>query len=180
MDSLLNVLLTAGVLSVIAEAIISGRRAEADRKRELHGLLRLVLLEIKDNNRSAAIMLRRPDLITYSPTEFFTDDAWMESRIRLAQLLPSESHFDALSVYYLNNKIARSGAQRAADLGSDTGDPGKSVGAVLTELIEQQERAGTELEEVILQYVPDAPVQQESLEQLENEMERKGWWQREQ
>ena len=64
-------------LSVIAEAVISGRRAEADRKRELQGMLRLILIEIKDNKRNAEIMLRKPDLITYSPAEFFADDAWL-------------------------------------------------------------------------------------------------------
>ena len=69
---------------MIAEAVISGRRAEADRKRELQGMLRLILIEIKDNKRNAEIMLRKPDLITYSPAEFFADDAWLARRPEVA------------------------------------------------------------------------------------------------
>jgi hypothetical protein len=45
MNSILNVLLTAGVISIIADAIITSVRAAAARKRELKGLLRMLYVE---------------------------------------------------------------------------------------------------------------------------------------
>ena len=49
MNSILNVLLTAGVISIIADAIITSVRAAAARKRELKGLLRMLYVEIEGN-----------------------------------------------------------------------------------------------------------------------------------
>jgi hypothetical protein len=60
-QALLSLLLTAGVFSVVANAIIAHRRNAAECKREMHGLLRLLQPEIKNYNRAMeGLLSERP------------------------------------------------------------------------------------------------------------------------
>jgi hypothetical protein len=82
-------------------------REARERKRERRGLLRLLLAEFRGNDRSVELMLHNPEFITYSPDEAFVDEAWKQSRVRLAQLLPYSEDFDLFSAYYENQGIAK-------------------------------------------------------------------------
>jgi len=104
---LLIILLGAGVISVIGNALLTSFREARERKRERRGLLRLLLAEFRGINRSVELILHNPEFITYSPDEAFVDEAWKQSRVRLAQLLPYSEDFDLFSAYYEDQGIAK-------------------------------------------------------------------------
>ena len=104
MNSVLNVLLTAGVLSVILNAIVTSVLARNARKKELQGLLRMLYVEIEVNKGEAAVLLDAPNLQAGWWTDnVYKDDTWKEVRSRLSQLLPDEDNFNLLVAYYANN-----------------------------------------------------------------------------
>jgi hypothetical protein len=82
MNSILNVLLTAGVISIIADAIITSVRAAAARKRELKGLLRMLYVEQP-----------RPFFLPLFTS--FAEGGFSESHIQRFVYLPPKSHQSA-------------------------------------------------------------------------------------
>jgi hypothetical protein len=160
-DNLLNVLLTAGVLSVIAEAVISGRRAKAELKRELHGLLRLIQIEVDTNIRVAGLVADAPDSLRPLREVTLMDDAWKETRVRLAQLLPDEEHFYTMQNFYVQISVIKQVTDRLVEIEDDemSEDPGDEF------LVAQLDKAsrnvakyvralGVTVQENILAYIP--------------------------
>jgi hypothetical protein len=170
-ESLLSVLLTAGILGVVAEAIISHRRAAAERKRELHGLLRLLLVEIKSNDRRMEVLLSGHSG-TYSPDDRFEDEVWKDSRVRLAQLFRDEHHFHHLNLYYRNNANLGNFAFEVASVGWDIRDPEHFPAQVVKEILEQQRRMSSAAVRIILEYVPEDPRHYHTIEYLADKIKR--------
>jgi hypothetical protein len=125
MDGVLNVLLTAGVLSVILNAIITSVLARNARKKELLGLLRMLYVEIEFNRGEAELLLKAPILKggPWTAGAVYKDDTWKEVRSRLAQLMPDADHFNQLTAYYARNDAQERGISKAIEMGSSFRNP---------------------------------------------------------
>ena len=70
------------------------------RRRERRGLLRLLLVEIEQNERQLRAFRTLPDWITDAPVGYLRSDAWEGARLRLAELLENEEVFSDIAQCY--------------------------------------------------------------------------------
>jgi endonuclease/exonuclease/phosphatase (EEP) superfamily protein YafD len=179
METLLNVLLTAGVLSVIADAIITSVRASSTRNRELKGLLRMLYMEVDSNRRRAEWLLELDqEQLKYEyesapqSKTIFEDDLWKEARVRLAQLLPNAEHFNKLNSFYANNATHQESILNAIKMGFSFKEPENVLAATLKTMLEQQADYGAEAVRIISQYIGEYPFSKLSYEESQREAER--------
>jgi hypothetical protein len=173
MDSVLNLLLTAGVLSVILNALITSARARNARKKELLGLLRILYVEIETNRGEAELLLFAPNPRAGLWTDtVYKDDAWKEVRSRLAQLMPDADHFNQLVAYYVRNDAQERGILKAIERGSSFRNPGDAQAKLMAELLGKQMGLAVDALDMIQGYIGDPPVGRESVEDAERKMER--------
>jgi hypothetical protein len=136
----------------------------------------LVLAETTDNLRVGELLLRRPEFITRLG-ETFKDEAWKETRVRLAQLLPDERHFDIMNAYYSNTASLIWSAAQTAEVGEDADDALRGVEAAfrdeaLREEVEKTNGWGQDVQSIILSYIPPNRVTQyRTHEQIEQEVQ---------
>jgi hypothetical protein len=173
MDSVLNVLLAAGVIGVILNAIITSVRARNARKRELLGLLRMLYLEIEFNRGETELLLRAKNPRSGPWTDtVYKDDTWKEVRSRLAQLMPDADHFDQLTAYYARNDAHERGIFKVIGRGSSFRNPDNVQAKLMAKLLGQQMGLAVAALEMIKGYIGDAPVGRESVENADRELER--------
>jgi hypothetical protein len=177
MDAVLSVLLAAGVLSVILDAIITNVatsvRARNARRRELLGLLRMLYVEIETNRGETELLLFAPNLKAGPWTgTVYKDDTWKEVRSRLAQLMPDPGHFNQLTAYYARNDAQERGIFKAIEMGSSFRNPDNAQAIKMAELLEEQMGLAVAALEMIKGYIGDPPVSRESVEDAKREMER--------
>jgi|SRR5215207_4085103 len=165
-------------LTYLGQQFTTYRRGQ----RELHALLRLIMAETTKNTRLGWLLLRRPELrnpfgITQL-AEKLTDEAWKETRVRLAQLLPDENHFDSMNEYYSQVAGLMRIATQAAKLGEDTDDAVSRAEVELmdehlAELLEEISGRGQDLQDIILRYISPLRVgQYRTDEQVDQETEQ--------
>jgi hypothetical protein len=177
MDGVLNVLLAAGVIGVILDAIITNVvtsvRARNARKRELQGLLRMLYVEIETNRGEAELLLSaaNPNAGPWTGT-VYKDDTWKEVRSRLSQLLPDADHFNQLVAYYARNDAQERGIFKAIERGSSFRNPGDAQAKLMADLLEEQMSLGVAALDMIQGYIGDPPVGRESVEDAKRQMER--------
>ena len=173
MDGVLNVLLTAGVLSVITDAIITSVRARNARKKELLGLLRMLYVEIEVNRGEAELLLsaKNPKAGPWTGT-IYEGDTWKELRSRLSQLLPDADHFDQLVAYYSRNNAQEGAILSVIERGASFRNPGDAQAKLMANLLREQEGFAVDVLEMIKGYIGDPPVGRESVEKAQQEMER--------
>ena len=175
MDGVLNVLLTAGVLSVILNAIITSVLARNARKKELLGLLRMLYVEIEVNRGEAELLLNAPNLQTGWWTDnVYKDDTWKEVRSRLSQLLPDEDNFNLLVAYYANNAPNEKGIFKMIESGRSTSlaAPGDAFANLMAEKTREQRDLAVDILDMIQGYIGDPPIGRESVEDARREVER--------
>jgi hypothetical protein len=172
-DSVLNVLLTAGVISVITDAIITSVRARNARKKELLGHLRMLYVEIETNRGEAELLLsaKDPKAGPWTGT-IYESDTWKEVRSRLSQLMPDADHFNQLVAYYARNNAQERGILRVIEMGSSFRNPGNAFAKLMANLQGEQMSLADDALEMIKGYIGDPPVGRESVEDAEQEMER--------
>ncbi len=173
MDRVLNVLLTAGVLSVILNAIITSVLARSARKKELLGLLRMLYVEIEVNRGEAELLLsaKNPKAGPWTDA-IYEGDTWKEVRSRLSQLMPEADHFNQLVAYYARNDAQERGILRVIEMGSSFRNPDNAMAKLLANLLSQQIDRAVDALEMIKGYIGDPPVGRESVEKAKQEMER--------
>ena len=173
MNSLLNVLLTAGVLSVILNAIIISVLARNARKKELQGLLRMLYVEIEVNRGQAELLLsaKNPKAGPWTDT-IYEGDTWKEVRSRLAQLMPDADHFNQLVAYYTRNNAQEEAILSVIERGASFHNPGDAQVKLIANLLREQEGLAVDVLEMIKGYIGDPPVARESVEKAHQEMER--------
>jgi hypothetical protein len=175
MDGVLNVLLTAGVLSVILNAIITSVLARNARKKELLGLLRMLYVEIEFNRGETVLLLSAPNPKAAGlwTDTVYKDDAWKEVRSRLAQLMPNEDHFDQLNNYYaINYTHEKRGIFKVIEIGSSFRNPDNVLAKLMAEELGKQSSLASEALEMIQGYIGDPPVGRESVEKAHQEIEQ--------
>ena len=163
-----------GALAGAVGTHVLRERAEAKRAaRELQGLLRMLYVEIEDNRGEAELLLSAEDMRVGPWTDtVYEDDAWKEVRSRLAQLLPDADHFNHLAAYYARNESHGKGILKVIETGSSLYDPDNIFAKLMADLTEQQIRFAVDALEIIKEYIGEAPVGRESVEDAAREMER--------
>jgi hypothetical protein len=177
MDALLKLLLAAGVIAVILDAIITNVvasvRENRAHQRELKGLLRMLYVEIEANRGEAELLLSAENPQEgYWTNTVYKDDTWKEVRSRLAQLLPDADHFDQLIVYYARNESQEKGILRVIEIGSSFKNPDNAFAKLNAELLEQQMDLAVDALEMIKKYIPGTPVGRETVENANQEIKR--------
>ena len=163
-----------GALAGAVGTHVLRERAEAKREaRELQGLLRMLYVEIEKNRGEAELLLNaeHPQAGYWTDT-VYKDATWKEVRSRLAQLLPDADHFDHLTAYYARSESHEKGILKVIEMGSSLYDPRNVFAKLMTELTEQQIDLAVNALEIIKEYIGDAPVGRESVENAAQEIER--------
>jgi len=114
--SLIQFLAAAGVFGATLAFILQALGSWLQRQRELHGLLRLLSAELKQNSVQTYHFSRRPDAMQNHFIPGWESTVWKENAPRVAQLI-SESDFEVLVQYY--KEIITVQVLRAAMMASD-------------------------------------------------------------
>jgi hypothetical protein len=149
-------------------------QAQAKREtRELQGLLRMLYVEIEENKGTAELLLGVEKLKPgYWTDTVYKDDTWKEVRARLAQLLPDADHFNQMTAYYARNENHEKGILRVIEIGSSLYDPDNALAKLMRDETMTQIALAVDALEMVKEYIGDAPVDRESLENAAQEMER--------
>jgi len=187
MDTLLNVLLAAGVFGVILNAIITGYRERNARKREMHareremqGLLRMLYVEIERNRGESELLLSAPNnsqaqvqrQAEWWADHVYEDDTWKEVRSRLSQLFPDEDNFNRLVAYYARNNVHEKGILKVIERGASLSAPNVPFAKQMAEKTREQMDLAVDILDMIQGYIGNPPVSRESVEDAKQEAER--------
>jgi hypothetical protein len=99
-----QLLLGAGLLSAVAAFLLREYEHRRQRIRELRGLLRLLMTEIRINARELRQLDPRLEWLTVYPGMVTSTNAWDKSATRLAQLMRSDERFATVAAYYYSIK----------------------------------------------------------------------------
>ena len=124
---------------------------EARRRRELEGLLRMLLVEIEENERQFQAFKERPILITKAPPSYLRWGIWEDVRTRVAQLLEDEAVLSDIARCY--DMIQQIAAFRL--LPEDVIEEQNLIQEINSQLPKAKERCETAADH-IRRYVPEA------------------------
>ena len=103
---LIEFLVAAGVfgatLTFIGQALTGWRQ----RRRERHGLLKILQVEVSQNRFQAQYFIKDPDALRNTFIPGWESTVWAENAARLAQLI-QESDFEALVSCYASTKVVQ-------------------------------------------------------------------------
>jgi hypothetical protein len=173
MNGFLQILIGAGVLGVLLTQVSVWFREHEARRRERNGLLRILYTELLENQS----ILRMADVFFHAnmpedrrfriARESLRDhlahtEAWEETRVKLAQHLPSWE-FGTLSGYYSN--VTRLPQAAEKDLNPDK-EQRVIVEKVPPELVSLLYVRGQRAEDIIRKHVPDVATEEITVEDL--------------
>ena len=138
-----------GVFSVVVAYWLQQRADQQQRARERDGLLILIEDEVARNRMQLKAMQEKQRWITDAPATNMRYAVWMESRVRLSDLLDNEDQFNDFAKYY-GNLIVLDEAR--LDERQDVSDRQENVAKWLTQVLTLSKA----VDKNIRQYVPTA------------------------
>ncbi len=138
-----------GILSAVIVYFLKQSGDKKQRRLEKEGLLRMLLVEVEENERMFEGFRARPIAITNLPSGYLRWKIWEDTRVRLAQLLKEEQSLEDIARCY--NMVQQIEAFRLTDRVEEK-DIVQEVNDRLPDAIDRCQTAT----EHIRKYVPDA------------------------